>query len=69
MNVMIFALGAVRADHLSCYGYSRETSPFIDSLAAAGVRFENHFTPVAGSVYHPSVSGTAPQAGSISAVA
>ncbi|MGH7710941.1 MAG: sulfatase, partial [Gemmatimonadaceae bacterium] len=32
-------LDTVRADALSAYGYARSTSPFIDSLAARGVRF------------------------------
>lgn len=35
-NVLIILLDTVRADHLSCYGYNRETTPFIDSLAEAG---------------------------------
>ncbi len=35
-NLLLISLDTVRADHLSCYGYSRETTPHIDSLAAAG---------------------------------
>ena len=35
-NIIIILIDTVRADHLSCYGYERETTPFIDSLAAAG---------------------------------
>ena len=31
----------VRADHLGCYGYSRNTSPNLDRLAHDGIRFEN----------------------------
>mgnify|MGYP001335723843 CR=1 FL=1 len=34
------SLDTLRADHLGCYGYGRGTSPFIDSLAAGGVLFE-----------------------------
>jgi arylsulfatase A-like enzyme len=34
----------VRADHLSCYGYSRNTSPAIDSLAGEGVLFEDFYS-------------------------
>jgi arylsulfatase A-like enzyme len=30
-----------RADHCSCYGYERETTPVMDSLAAAGTMFAN----------------------------
>lgn len=39
-NLVIINIDALRADHLSCYGYSRNTSPFIDSLAGNGVLFE-----------------------------
>jgi arylsulfatase A-like enzyme len=38
-SVILIILDAVRADHLSCYGYSRETSPVLDSLAAHGLLF------------------------------
>ncbi len=44
-NVVIVLADALRADHLGCYGYHRNTSPFIDSLAASGVMFENAVTP------------------------
>ncbi|MCK4413145.1 MAG: sulfatase [Candidatus Eisenbacteria sp.] len=40
-NVLLVTIDALRADHLGCYGYERATSPRIDSLAAAGIRFEN----------------------------
>lgn len=36
VNVLIILTDTVRADHLSCYGYERNTTPFIDSLAASG---------------------------------
>lgn len=39
-GVLVISLDTLRADHLSAYGYARETSPFIDSLAARGVLFE-----------------------------
>jgi arylsulfatase len=39
-NVIVINVDTLRADHLGCYGYLRDTSPFIDSLAAAGVRFD-----------------------------
>jgi arylsulfatase A-like enzyme len=38
-------IDTLRADHLSCYGYDRKTSPNIDSLALESVVFENNFTP------------------------
>ena len=39
MNVVWFCLDTLRADHLSCYGYFRKTSPTMDRLAAEGVLF------------------------------
>ena len=46
-NVLIYIVDALRADHLSCYGYHRPTSPNIDALAAdpAAVRFTQAFAP------------------------
>ncbi len=41
INVVLILTDTVRADHLSCYGYERSTSPHIDSLAAAGTLFKN----------------------------
>jgi len=40
-DVILIVIDTLRADHLGCYGYDRETSPNIDGLAARGVRFEN----------------------------
>lgn len=45
-SVVLIIIDTLRADHLSCYGYHRETSPVIDSLAASGVMMEH---PVAQS--------------------
>ena len=42
-NVLLISLDALRADHLSCYGYSRKTSPFLDEIAARGTRFAQAF--------------------------
>ena len=39
-NVVLAVLDTVRADHLSCYGYPRPTTPTIDALAAAGDRYD-----------------------------
>lgn len=38
-NVIIITLDTLRADHLSCYGYPRPTTPTLDRMAAQGVRF------------------------------
>ena len=40
-NIVLIIMDTVRADHLSCYGYSRPTTPNIDRLARHGVLFEN----------------------------
>ena len=40
-NIVLLTIDALRADHLSCYGYPKQTSPNIDRLAAEGVQF-NH---------------------------
>jgi arylsulfatase len=40
-NVIVVVLDSLRADHLGCYGYHRDTSPFIDTVAAQAVVFEN----------------------------
>jgi arylsulfatase A-like enzyme len=49
MNIVLIALDTQRADHLGCYGYKdktgRDTSPFIDSIAAQGVVFERCYAP------------------------
>jgi arylsulfatase A-like enzyme len=39
-NILLIVLDTVGADHLSLFGYSRPTSPTIDELAAAGIRFD-----------------------------
>ena len=44
-NVIVLVVDTLRADHLSSYGYNRDTSPFMDSLASEGVRFENAISP------------------------
>ncbi len=40
LGVVFIVLDTVRADHVSAYGYSRQTTPEIDKLAAQGVLFE-----------------------------
>ena len=38
-NILLISLDTVRADHLSCYGYGKQTSPAIDRFAAKSIRF------------------------------
>jgi len=40
-HVVFVLIDTLRADHVGIYGYARDTTPFIDSLAAAGVLFED----------------------------
>ena len=40
-NIVLISIDTLRPDHLGCYGYSRNTSPHIDQLAAEGALFEN----------------------------
>ncbi|MFO8183669.1 MAG: sulfatase [Candidatus Aegiribacteria sp.] len=40
-NVILVIIDTLRADHLGCYGYHRDTSPALDSLAEAGSRWKN----------------------------
>lgn len=39
--VIIIIMDAVRPDHVSCYGYERNTTPNIDELAGDGVVFDD----------------------------
>ena len=41
-DIFLVIIDTLRADHLGCYGYDRDTSPVIDSLAASGMTF-SHF--------------------------
>jgi arylsulfatase A-like enzyme len=43
-NVLFIVLDTVRADHLSCYGYEKGTTPNIDRIAREGVLFSNAFS-------------------------
>ncbi len=45
LNVILISIDTLRADHLGCYGYERETSPSIDELASDGVTFLNTYAP------------------------
>jgi arylsulfatase A-like enzyme len=44
-NVLIIIVDTLRADHLSPYGYARDTSPYLTQLAQQGVLFENAIAP------------------------
>lgn len=42
VNLLFVLVDTLRAEHLGCYGYERDTSPALDRLAASGVRFGRH---------------------------
>ena len=39
LDILLITIDTLRSDHLSCYGYERETTPFLDSLARQGAVF------------------------------
>ncbi|MDG5787207.1 sulfatase [Evansella sp. AB-P1] len=43
MKVIFISVDTLRADHLGCYGYRHNTSPYIDQIASQGVVFEKAF--------------------------
>ena len=45
INVVWFLIDALRADHVGCYGYKKNTTPFIDGFAKKSVLFEKAFAP------------------------
>jgi arylsulfatase A-like enzyme len=42
-NVILITIDCLRVDHVGCYGYSRNTTPFIDALASKGTIFTHFF--------------------------
>ncbi|MFV1979645.1 MAG: sulfatase [Rhodothermia bacterium] len=40
-NIVLYVIDTLRADHLGCYGYSKNTSPFIDAFAKEATLFKN----------------------------
>lgn len=45
-NVLLVTVDSLRADHVGCYGYERDTTPFLDELAERSHVFENAFSHV-----------------------
>lgn len=62
LNCILFVIDTLRADHLSCYGYFRRTSPVIDRLAEEGVLFkDSHATAIAtGPGFTSIITGLSP---------
>ena len=47
-NVILITIDSLRADHLSCYGYQKATTPNLDELAKNGILFTQAFANAAG---------------------
>lgn len=45
-SLLVVTVDTLRADHLSCYGYSHLTSPVLDRLAREGARFERAYCAI-----------------------
>jgi len=68
-SVILISIDTLRADHLGCYGYHRDTSPNIDALSKEAILFEeayaqSHITDVSHATIltslHPGVHRTTP---------
>ncbi len=46
-NIVLIVIDTLRADHLGCYGYFRDTSPNIDAFAKQSIFFEQAYAPMA----------------------
>lgn len=44
-NVLFFGIDSLRRDHMSAYGYGKQTTLHMDRIAREGVLFEQHFSP------------------------
>lgn len=44
VNVVLYLIDCLRADHLAGFGYERDLAPVIESLAERGVSFDRFFT-------------------------
>lgn len=45
-KIIIISIDTLRADHLGCYGYYRNTSPHIDNLTQESMFFQYAFAPI-----------------------
>ena len=43
-NIVLLAVDSLRADHMSCYGYNRNTTPHLDRFASQGTLFEHNIS-------------------------
>lgn len=45
MRILFFDIDTLRADHMGCYGYGRNTSPVMDQVAKEGICFDRYYCP------------------------
>ena len=50
-DIVLFTVDALRADHVSSYGYARPTTPNLDELAREGARFDAAYCPTPHTSY------------------
>ncbi|HEX4447716.1 MAG TPA: sulfatase-like hydrolase/transferase [Polyangiaceae bacterium] len=50
-DVVLVTVDALRADHVSAYGYGRSTTPNLDQLASEGTRFDEAYCPTPHTSY------------------
>ena len=50
-DCLLLTVDALRADHVSAYGYARKTTPNVDALASQGALFENAYCPTPHTSY------------------
>ena len=62
MNIVLFTIDTLRADHLECYGYDRVKTPNINRLASEGILFEHSIaqTPLTLPSHSSIFTGTHP---------
>jgi arylsulfatase A-like enzyme len=44
-DIVLITIDALRADHMSAYGYARRTTRNLDALASRSIKFERAYTP------------------------
>lgn len=62
LNIILFTIDTLRADHLECYGYDKVKSPQINRLAKEGILFEHNIaqTPLTLPSHSSILTGTYP---------
>ncbi len=50
-DLILISIDALRADHVSAYGYARPTTPYLDALAREGTLFERAYCPTPHTSY------------------